>query len=126
MCGFAAKCWEAARISIFAPIVAKAPKSGRTKFMSLSSSMAARLQHQHHTIREIIGNLPDTTLRREVNPGKWSALANIAHLAAYQPMFIARLQRIAGEDSPAFARYVAGDDPLFPAFLDRTSTSLLD
>lgn len=88
--------------------------------------MAARLQHQHHAIREIIGDLPDTLLRLEVNPGKWSAHANIAHLTAYQPVFIDRLERMSRECSPAFDRYVAGDDPLFPACLDRSTASLLD
>lgn len=94
--------------------------------MPLSSSIAARLQHQHHTIRELIGGLPDNVLRREVNPGKWSAHANIAHLAAYQPVFLTRLERISREPSPAFDRYVAENDPLFPGYLDRSPASLLD
>jgi hypothetical protein len=84
------------------------------------------LQYQHHTIREIIGGLPDSVLRREVNPGKWSAHANIAHLAAYQPVFLDRLQRINLESSPTFGRYVAEEDPLFPGYLNRSSEALLD
>jgi hypothetical protein len=94
--------------------------------MPLSSSIAGRLQHQHQTIREIISDLPESTLRRQVNPGKWSAHANIAHLAAYQPVFITRLERIGREPSPAFDRYVAENDPLFPGYLDHTTVSLLD
>jgi len=88
--------------------------------------MAARLQLQHLTIREIAGDLPDSALRQPVHPGKWSALANIAHLAAYQPVFIGRLERINHESSPAFGRYAAEEDPLFPGYLDRDVTSLLD
>jgi uncharacterized damage-inducible protein DinB len=88
--------------------------------------MAARLQHQHQTIREITSDLPDSVLRREINPGKWSAHANIAHLAAYQPVFIGRLQQIDHESSPTFGRYVAEEDPLFPGYLDRSSITLLD
>jgi hypothetical protein len=94
--------------------------------MSLSSSIATRLQYQHRTIREIIGGVPESILRREVNPGKWSAHANIAHLAAYQPVFLDRLDRIGREHSPAFDRYVAGNDPLFPGYLERSATSLLE
>jgi hypothetical protein len=94
--------------------------------MALSSSIAARLQFQHHTIREIIGNLPDSVLRREVNPGKWSAHSNIAHLAAYQPVFISRLERIGRENSPAFDRYAAESDPFFPSYLERPTVSLLE
>jgi uncharacterized damage-inducible protein DinB len=94
--------------------------------MPLSSSIATRLEYQHRTIREIIGGLPDSTLRREVNPGKWSAHSNIAHLAAYQPVFIARLERISREPSPAFDRYVAENDPLFRGYLERSTASLLE
>ncbi len=94
--------------------------------MPLSSSIAVRLRYQHNTIREIIGGLPDDVLRREVNPGKWSAHANIAHLAAYQPVFLDRLQRIGRESSPTFNRYDAEEDPLFPGYLERPVTSLLE
>ena len=88
--------------------------------------MAARLQLQHLTIREITGDLPDSALRQPVHPGKWSALANIAHLAAYQPVFIGRLEQINDGSSPTFGRYVAEEDPLFPGYLDRDIASLLD
>ncbi|HEV3412298.1 MAG TPA: DinB family protein [Puia sp.] len=94
--------------------------------MPISSSIAARLQLQHLTIRELSAGLPDNLLRQPVNPGKWSAHANIAHLAAYQPVFIDRLQRISHEASPAFGRYLAEEDPLFPGYLDRSTTSLLE
>jgi hypothetical protein len=94
--------------------------------MPLSSSIATRLQHQHHTISEIIGELPDSTLRRTVQPGKWSAFENIAHLAAYQPVFIARLERISREPSPLFGRYVAEEDPLFPGYLEHSTATLLE
>jgi hypothetical protein len=94
--------------------------------MPLSTSIATRLQYQHHTIRELIGGLPDGVLRREVIPGKWSAHANIAHLAAYQPIFIARLERIRRENAPLFDRYVAEADPFFPGYLERSTASLLE
>jgi uncharacterized damage-inducible protein DinB len=94
--------------------------------MPLSSSIATRLEYQHRTIREIIGGLPDGALRREVNPGKWSAHSNIAHLAAYQPAFLNRLDRIGREHSPAFDRYVAENDPLFRGYLERSTASLLE
>jgi hypothetical protein len=84
------------------------------------------LQHQHHSIREVIGDRPDSILRRSVIPGKWSAHANVAHLAAYQPVFIDRLQRIASESTPAFGRYVAEEDPSFPGYLERPTASLLE
>lgn len=94
--------------------------------MPLSSSIAERLKHQHETIREIIGEIPESDLRLRVNAGKWSAFENIAHLAAYQPVFLARLDRIAREPSPAFDRYVAENDPQFSTYPGRSIPSLLD
>ena len=93
--------------------------------MPLSTSILARLQYQHQTIRELIGSLPEDTLQQRTNPDKWSAFENIAHLAAYQPVFIGRLERMRNEPSPEFERYVAGKDPLFPAYLERSLSDLL-
>jgi hypothetical protein len=94
--------------------------------MPLSASIGVRLMHQHETIRELIGNLPVADLQRCIHPGKWSAFENIAHLAAYQHVFIIRLDRIGQGSSPAFDRYVAENDPLFPGFLNMSLTALLD
>ena len=93
--------------------------------MPLSASVLARLQHQHQTITDIIGGLPEKDLRQRVNPDKWSALENIAHLAAYQPVFISRLHRLKAEETPTFDRYMAEQDPLFPTYLERSLDQLL-
>ena len=93
--------------------------------MPLSASVLARLQHQHQTITDIIGDLREKDLRQRVNPDKWSAFENIAHLAAYQPVFIGRLERMRKEPSPEFERYVAEKDPLFPDYLERPLSALL-
>lgn len=87
--------------------------------------MSARLMHQHHTIRDLTAGLPVETLQRRVLPDKWSVLENIAHLAAYQPVFITRLERISREPSPAFDRYVAEQDPAFPSYLEKSFEALL-
>ena len=94
--------------------------------MPLSSSMAARLQFQQLTIRELAGDLPDSSLRHPVQPGKWSAFQNIAHLAAYQPVFIARIEKIGRERSPEFERYVAVNEHLFPRYLEKTPAELFE
>jgi DinB superfamily len=87
--------------------------------------MAARLQFQHLSIREITAGISPESLRYPVIAGKWSAFENIAHLAAYQPVFIDRLERLGREASPAFGRYVAGDDPQFPGYLEKSPDELL-
>lgn len=87
--------------------------------------MAARLQLQHLTIGDLAGDLPEDLIRFRSNPGKWSVLENIAHLAAYQPVFIDRLERITRETAPAFDRYVAENDPRFPPYVERSSPELI-
>lgn len=94
--------------------------------MPLSASVLARLRYQHQTIDELIAGLSEETLRRRIHPDKWSAFENIAHLAAYQPVFIGRLARMRQEPAPVFERYVAEHDPLFPAYLDRSLEQLLN
>jgi DinB superfamily len=84
--------------------------------MPLSPSALARLQHQHETIRELVGDLPEQQLRHTVNAGKWSAFDNMAHLACYQGVFLIRLERIQMETSPAFDAYVADTDPNFSSY----------
>jgi len=79
----------------------------------LTPSQQSRLQHQHESVIEISKGIAEEELRIRPATGKWSAFENIAHLAAYQPAFIARLKKIQKEDSPSFARYVAEDDPAF-------------
>ena len=88
--------------------------------MPLSPSALTRLKHQHETIHELVGDLPEQALRRVINPGKWSAFDNIAHLACYQRVFLIRLERIQMEASPAFPAYVADNDPDFPGYQQRS------
>ena len=103
----------------------RSPAQTKFNHMPLSTSASSRLQSQHTTTRELIAGLDEHDLKREVQPGKWSAFDNIAHLTCYQPMFLLRLERIQTEDSPVFERYVADNDPLFPGYRDLPLGELL-
>jgi hypothetical protein len=81
--------------------------------------------HQHGTIRDLTAGLPVESLQCRILPNKWSVFENIAHLAAYQPVFITRLERIGREPSPVFERYVAEQDPAFPSYLEKSYEALL-
>ena len=94
--------------------------------MPLSASILTRLRHQHEAIPELIGDLTEEELKRRVNPDKWSAFEHIAHLAAYQPMFIGRLERLASEPTPSFERYVAENDPQFADCVNTPLNKLLE
>jgi uncharacterized damage-inducible protein DinB len=93
--------------------------------MSLSLSARSRLEYQHQTIRDLIRNIPEETLRRRIHPDKWSAFENIAHLAAYQPIFLQRLERMQNEPEPQFDRYVADQDPQFASTIETPLEQLL-
>jgi hypothetical protein len=93
--------------------------------MPLSDSILTRLQFQHETISELIAGLTEQRLKQRVNPEKWSAFENIAHLAAYQPVFYVRLERIVSENDPVFERYTADQDPSFSACLEKPLTGLI-
>ena len=93
--------------------------------MSLSASIRTRLRYQHQTIRELIGHLTEPRLKQRINPDKWSAFENIAHLACYHPVFLHRLERIQKEHTPSFDRYVAERDPLFTSYLQQPLSELL-
>ena len=94
--------------------------------MPLSSSARTRLEFQHGTIRELIGEFSEQQLRQRVDPSKWSVFENIVHLATYQPVYLLRLERMKREDSPAFIRYTADEDPQFAIDLQLPLASLLD
>ena len=93
--------------------------------MPFSNSIRSRLQHQHETIAELITNVTEEELKQQINPGKWSAFENIAHLASYQPTFIKRVHTIAAGSDPFFERYVADDDPLFYEYIKKPVPELL-
>lgn len=90
-----------------------------------SNSQLYRLKYQHRTITELVSGFTEEQLRLPVNPGKWSTLENIAHLAAYQPVFLERITRIQQEDEPSFERYVADTDPGFTAMAKLPSVKIL-
>lgn len=93
--------------------------------MPLTLSARTRLEFQHLTIRELIGELDEQQLKQRIDPSKWSAFENIVHLASYQPVFLLRLDRILHADSPAFTRYTADEDPQFYTDLQLPLSSLL-
>jgi hypothetical protein len=94
--------------------------------MTLYPSLIGRLKTQHESLPVIIANLNHIQLEQNPVPGKWSIKDNIAHLACYQPMFIARMHRILERDGVAFERYNADIDPGFPDWQSRNVDDLLN
>ena len=94
--------------------------------MPLTTSILGRLKTQHETVQELVKGLSEEQLKQRVNPEKWSAFEQIAHLVAYQPTFLKRLQLIAHQETPVFERYLADNDPQFHQCLGYSLKELLE
>ena len=92
----------------------------------LSNSIITRLRHQHETLEELVSGFTEEQLRQRILPDKWSIHEQAAHLAAYQPAFYGRLQRMQQENNPLFDRYVADNDPHFHECCKESITWLLN
>jgi hypothetical protein len=88
----------------------------------LSDSIQYRLRFQHQTLFELVEG---KDLSRRPEPSKWSAFEQLVHLAAYQPVFLKRVQLILNTENPGFERYVAEQDPLFHEYIKKDLTGLL-
>ena len=94
--------------------------------MLLYPSLYNRLENQHQLLEQIIKNVSDQRMQLQPAPGKWSAHDNIAHLARYQEYFVSRIHAILEQDTPAFERYNADNDPDFENWLAKPTTELIE
>ena len=94
--------------------------------MPLYPSLYNRLENQHQLLEQIIKNVSDQRMQLQPAPGKWSAHDNIAHLARYQEYFVSRIHAILEQDTPAFERYNADNDPDFENWLAKPTTELIE
>jgi len=62
-------------------------------------------------LAEALQDVPVDDLNAKAVPGKWSAHEQLAHLARYHQIFLQRIERILADQSPAFPRYRAEEDP---------------
>jgi uncharacterized damage-inducible protein DinB len=93
--------------------------------MEMPSSISTRLQYQHKSLLDLIDDLTDEQIRRQIITGKWSIFENIVHLATYQHIFIIRVKLILDEENPSFPRYTAETDPLFHDNCSKSSREIM-
>ncbi|MEM7367864.1 MAG: DinB family protein [Bacteroidota bacterium] len=74
---------------------------------------------QHHELDPLLQGKNVSELGQRPLSGKWSIHEHVAHLGRYQEIFQERCMRILTEDSPAFARYRAEDDPGFSLWCNK-------
>ena len=84
--------------------------------MPLSPSSAARLATQLECLPALLEGASPESLRRRTPDGKWSAQENLAHLARHHAVFLARVRLVLTGDAPVLPRYLAEQDPEWPAW----------
>jgi uncharacterized damage-inducible protein DinB len=81
----------------------------------MNHSIASRLQRCETQLQDFLSEalrgVSPESLSRRVNPDKWSARENLAHLARYHQVFLERIDRMLTEPNPRFGRYRAEEDP---------------
>src|SRR5882672_7800255 len=84
------------------------------------NSNSSRLQRCEMQLQDflavVLSGVSADDLSAKVVPGKWSAHEQLAHLARYHQVFLQRIERILAEQSPAFPRYRAEEDPEWAAW----------
>ena len=93
---------------------------GQGRAFQMKTSDRNQLLHwldaQQGAIRLIAGGRSDDELRAPPQPGKWSALQHLAHLARIHDVYLARIHRILTEDAPALPAYRAEQDGEWPGW----------
>jgi hypothetical protein len=85
--------------------------------MSLPVPTMLRLKIQLECLPLLVAGAGEESWEKRPAPEKWSARENLAHLARYHEMFLARIDRILNEDRPLLERYRAEDDPEWPRWM---------
>jgi DinB superfamily len=83
--------------------------------MPWREGISARLASQLDSLTSLLNGYSNAAFEPRTN-GKWSPLDNLAHLARYHEVFLARMERIVREDKPRLPRYRAEEDPEWPAW----------
>ena len=77
---------------------------------------AARVASALDALAVVLDSMTPERLARQTSDGKWAAQENLAHLGRYQHLFRHdRIRRILTEDTAAFPRYRAENDPEWEA-----------
>jgi hypothetical protein len=84
------------------------------------------LAHQLDALPFVLGPASAEALSQRPSSGKWSAREHLAHLARHHEVMLVRLHRILKEDKPALGRYVAEQDPDWPAWSRVTVPELVE
>jgi Protein of unknown function (DUF664). len=77
------------------------------------SSISTRLETQHQSIPLIVSTIDSKRIEFRPEQGKWNIHEMVAHLVAYQQMYMERIVQTLKEEVPFFVRYDAYTDSDF-------------
>ena len=66
---------------------------------------------------DLVADVPPSRAKQRPSPSKWSAHEHACHLAAVQPLFMARLDDMLGDPAPVIRPYNPADDDADDALL---------
>jgi len=78
------------------------------------AALLPRLETQLEVIPLLLSGATSEAVMTRPASGQWSVHENLAHLARHHDVFLERLHRILGENSPQLGRYRAEEDPAWP------------
>jgi len=78
--------------------------------MQTPAEVVAQLARGPGVLRALLADVPVADLQRRPRPEKWSAHEHACHLALVEPLWVARLERILGEDVPTILSYEPDTD----------------
>jgi len=84
------------------------------------------LARQLDTLPFVLGGASEADLSRRPSPGKWSVRDHLAHIARYHEVTLARVERMLNEDRPVLERYLAEQDPDWPAWSEKALPEVLE
>lgn len=91
----------------------------------LTRSALERLATQLDSLSLLLCGASVEAVGQRPASGKWSAHENLAHLARYHEVFLARLRRMLAEDKPRLRRYRAEEDPEWPQWAALSTEDVL-
>lgn len=93
--------------------------------MELPEATKVRLTTQHLVLKDLVSNLSEQEVSRDLLPGKWTIRQQIAHLVRYQDIFYDRVQIIMSDYNAIFTPYLADEDEKFYEITRLTTPQLL-
>lgn len=115
-----------AKLIVKAQNLTLAPLKVEDSAVPIQPNLLLRFDLQPGSLQNLIEGVSESVLVTRSKADKWSALENIAHLARYHQIFLARLEQMLSLPGQPFPRYKAESDAEWPYWQSLALLELLD